>query len=1126
MSGGGGPGGGGTRGGGGGGPRSGGQRSPDREPGGPDFFEHGVKEDPQPSQLFDPQQYRNQAVALSGGEEQQQPMPPAPAGQQPTNPQPAGPPAPPPGAGQSIQSPRRPVNAEALPELGVIVLSADNQADIQAVLQIIEFIQKIGAGAEIKIDLYPLQHADATSVSNTLSQLFGRVQATAGGNLITPTPTRQPTPTASPFLPAAAAQVAPPSSVVLIPIPRFNAILLAVATARYNDVIENIKRLDVENYAGKAVPFALKKASAQTIATFIQQFYAMRYGTETTAQNQIRVTFDTPTNTVFVQAAPADLKEIAELIDRLDSFVSSAVNDLRIIHLRNALADELTNTITQALSAGVLAPGATAAPGLVPTPGAPGLPVGPGALPGVARPATAATTAGSTPVTKTTSLRFFSGRPGPGGVVESGPLEDVHITSDIRSNSMIISAPTKTMELILRLVEQLDVVAAARSEINIFMLKKADATITANLLRTLFLGTAAAPTTGLPGGLAAPTAAAPGATAGGLARPVLTLPGVQPSEGATLIDLRISVDDRSNSIIVAGSPNDLAVIEAIIARLEDAQVQSRQNQVYRLRNAAAADVATALQTYVTNTLNVLSGAGQLSAYQDLVRAVVIVPEPISNTLLISATPRYFAELMQMIEQIDAMPPQVVIQTLVAEVTLNDDQEFGVEFGLQSPVLFNRSLASGVTVNSIPQVGGPGFSFPTFNGSVSPLPNSAAVSPGAVGFQGLGQLGVGRQSATQNVGGLVFSLSSNSFNLLIRALKTQGRLDVLSRPQVMTLDNQTAAVNIGQDFPVVTSATVTATGLVTPSIDRRNVGVLLRITPRITPEGRVLMRVFPEVSTVGATIAVATGVTSQAFNIQQVETTVVANDGETVILGGLIQQTDQKQENKIPCLGDLPYIGAAFRYRTQIRKKTELLFILTPHVCRTQAERDRVLTEEARKMDWIESDVAKIHGPGGLDVLLSPKPPSPQMTGQPGGPDGCAPAAPGAAPLPAIVPGVPATYPPVAPQIPYGPLLPMTNNGTLAVTPAGTPLPPPAAAVPPPSGMPLPAPAVLPPGPGAPANPVTPPPAAQQGGPALTPASYQVPGPQAQPPQPGVPANPPAPVPYPPPPPMPVRLGGQ
>jgi hypothetical protein len=445
-----------------------------------------------------------------------------------------------------------------------------------------------------------------------------------------------------------------------------------------------------------------------------------------------------------------------------------------------------------------------------------------------------------------------------------------------------------------------------------------------------------------------------------------------------------------------------------------------------------------------------------------------------------------------------MPPQVLIHVLVAEVTINDDQEIGVEFGLQSPVLFNRSIATGTSVinNGVPtpQIGVPGFSFPSFSGGPSPLPNSTNVNPAVVGFQGLNSLGVNRVSPNvAGVGGLIFSASSNSFSLLLRALKTQGRLDVLSAPKVMTLDNQTAAVNIGQDFPVLSSSTISPNVGSTQNIERRNVGVLLRVTPRVTPEGKVLLRVFPEVSSVGQLVALGNGIVANAFNIQQVETTVVAQDGETVILGGMIQQRDTKQENKIPCLGDLPYVGAAFRYRTQVRSKTELLIVLTPYVIRSQADADRMTAEEARKMHWIESDVAKFYGPGGLSALL------------PNGGAGC-----GVAGLPAQYPPAahipygpltpmlngqiaPLANPPVVPQVPFGALMPTGPGGYPVVPPTGMPLPMPA-----PGAAPGGVPGGMPGGPGAQPQPNQVP-AAGPAGPALTPAAFNYP-PQAQPQQ--------------------------
>lgn len=1014
-------GGGGNRGPGGGG-RGGGPngRAPDRESRGPDFFEQGVMDDPKASQLFDPQTSETVAHNLMSFEEQQPPPAGVPQAQpnqpQPNQPQPNQPAQP----GDSIRGPRRPVTAQPLTELGVIVLSGENQADIKEVLEVIELLQKIGAGSEVAIELVQLKSADATSVTNILTQVFQRVQTTPSGNILAGGGAAQQRPQQGGFFgQQQAAVIQQPANMLMIPLPRTNSILVAAARARIPEIRKEIDKLDVPSLtSGRATPFQLKKAAAQTVANFITQLYQQRFPNEATTQNQVRVTFDASTNTVFVQAAPADLDEIKDLIDRLDSTVSAAINDLRIIKLRNALADELSNTIIQSITQGVAAPSTTAAPaGAF---GFPGAQFGAGQRPG----ATAAPSAAGV-TTKTTSLRFFA-RPGLGGTVEAGVLEDVHITPDIRSNSLIVSAPTRTMDLLVALINQLDVPAAAQAGVNIFTLKKADAVQTANLIQQMFTGTGGARTATT--GAAAFQPAAGAAPAGG-GRTTITLAG-NPTDGATLIDLRISVDDRTNSIIVAGSRNDLDVIEAVIARLEDANVEGRRNTVVKIRNVSAADVATALQTFVNNSLTVYSTGGALTSFQEIQRNVVIVPEAVSNTLLISATPKYFAELMAMIDELDAMPPQVVIQVLVAEVTFNDNQELGVEMGLQSPVLFWRGILPNVQTSSTNvNAAIPGFNFNTTTPTGTPaLGNSALVNPPTVGFQGLGNLGVNRVSPTSGVGGFVFSASSDSFNLLIRALKAQDRLDVLSRPQVMTLDNQTAAVNIGQDFPIIGNTTITGTGLATTDVLRRNIGILLRVTPRITPDGKVLMRVFPEVSSVGQTVILSTNVVSQAFNIQQVETTVVGQDGETIVIGGLIAQRDKKTETKVPWVGDLPYIGAAFRYRTQVRQKTELLVILTPHIVRNQADADRIMCEEAKRMDWILKDVAKVHASPGLRPPEMPSVPTPMVF---------PPTEPGFITDGSIIPGMPAG--PTTPTAPNAPSPPFpTPPPTTPVNPPITP----------------------------------------------------------------------------------------
>jgi type II secretory pathway component GspD/PulD (secretin) len=1011
-------GGGGGFGGGGGPPRSSYSGPQSR---GPDFFEERVTDDPQPTFLYDPQQPINDAenenpasgrgrvsqtelnsdssntsnpIQLTSYQEEQQP------GGGPT-----GPVAP--GAGANVQGPRSPVTAEALEQLGIVVVSGNTPADVEEVVRIIELITKLGAGSEVEIRVVPLAVADATSVANTLTQLFNRVNLTATGNVaVSSTSTIRPT-TPTPAFPGAAGQITPQATalpqgtgpVVLFSLPRFNAILAAAPKARIEDVVKEIKRLDQPNASqARAVSFPLRKASASRVSTLIQSFYATRYPNNV---DQVRISHEDSTNTVLVQAAPGDLAEIRSLIESIDSTVSPAVNDVRIIGLRFATADELANLLNTAISLGTIAPSPTAAPTVGPTlPGGPAAPGGPLATL-AARAATAATTAttGGTS-TKATTLRFLSGRPGVTGPVQSGLLDDIHVISEARLNALLLLAPPETMNLLLALIRDLDVPPPNLADIKVFTLRKADAAATANSLQQLFLGTAGTTGTGgAPGGApgggptAAPTAVLPTVSAAAVPRAQFTLGPLTP-EGAPLVPLGITVDARTNSLIVAGARNDLAVIEVLVSRIEDSEAPVRRDEVFHLRNAAAADVATALSTFLTNKLLVLSRAGQFNAYAEITRDVVVVAEPISNKLLVSATPEYFVDINRIIDELDAQPPQVVIQVLIAEVDLNNTEEFGVEIGLQNPVLFSRSIIPatsfvgtngtityttpttgtglvppGVTVNSsINPAAQPGF---LFNNPALPLGNNPVVNPGIVGIQGLGSFGTGRQDAN-GLSGFVFSAASDTFNLLIRALKTQGRIDMLSRPQIQTLDNQAATINVGQDIPYVTASNVTGTGIISNSIAYRSVGVILTVTPRISPDGTVLMRVIPEVSSVAATqTPLGNGQTATAFNVQHIETTALAQDGETVVVGGLITKVDKKSENKIPWLGDLPYLGALFRYRTQAKNKSELLVILTPHIVRNRLEADRVLAQESRRMDWVIGDVLKIHDTTGMEPVLPP-----------------------------------------------------------------------------------------------------------------------------------------------------------
>ncbi|HEV3146554.1 MAG TPA: secretin N-terminal domain-containing protein, partial [Gemmataceae bacterium] len=1012
-----------------GGPGGGMGRPPGRKaeipwPGGSYFFVDRVTDDPKFSILYDPQEVElasyveqeDEPIQLVFG---QQPLP-APADQPPLI-----------GPQGEIRGPISNLRAEALPDLGMLLLTG-NEADVRRMLELIRYLQEQGAASEIQLLMVPLDHADATSVSNTLTQVFQRVNFAAPGSTTQNRPTQATTPQVNPFLPAFLQQPAggqtPQASILLVPLVRFNAIMVAAPRARVADVVAEIKKLDLPISPGADwVPISLTKASAQQVATMIQQLYSsVRFPGD---QNQVRCSYDISSNTVFVQAAPAELASIKKQIEWIESNVSKKVNDLQVIRLRNALADNLTQTLLLALTQGVVPPssgtgivpvtttGTGGAPGGLPTGGLPtgGLPTGglpTGGLPGAptaARPGTT-TTQGIT--SATTSLRFFSTDPNK-PIVETGYLEDVHITSDPPSNSLIISAPPKTMELIRSLIRELDVVSAAQARVNVFHLTKADATLMSNMLRQLFTGSTTTGGGG-PGGFPGPTGGpggVPGGTttsATGTTRPLLTATGdVQP--GATLIELHVSTDERTNSLIVAGSQNDLDVIQAIIARIEDQSIPERTTMVFKLRNVAAADIAQTLQNYYNQAIGAYTT--ELTAYQQIQREVVVVPDAVSNSLLVSATPTYFSEIQQVVDRLDAQPPQVVIEVLIAEVDLTNNDEFGIQIGGQSPILFSRSvLPAGVTVNNAVAV--PGFGFNT----TTALPTNTLATPNLVGFQGIGNLGVGTSSSTLNVGGLVLQASSDSVSVLVRALKNQGRIDILSRPTVMTYDNQSASLNLGQLIPYVSSTTVTATGLVTNNVAQKQVGVILNVTPRIAPDGRVIMRVTPEVSSVINTpFNLGNGEIGTGFNVQSLDTTVAAADGETLLIGGLITKNDTRNENKVPWLGDLPGIGALFRFRTRFVKKTELVIIMTPHIIYGQHDNDRIMAQETSRMDWNVADIARAHGHG-IDKIAPP------------GSNLVAPSPSNLGPVGPVVPVVP----------PNGYVPPPTPDNTL---PAPTPVPP-------------------------------------------------------------------------------------
>jgi general secretion pathway protein D len=728
-------------------------------------------------------------------------------------------------------------------------------------------------------------------------------------------------------------------------------------------VIDLVRRLDIPvGPASMFQVFPLQHASASAAKQTIDGFFLSRAGLSGTPT----VVTDFRTNSLIVQGSPSDLQEVQALLRKIDVASTPVVNELRVFQLRNSTAEDMAQTLQDAISAD----DPNANQQQQQQPGGFQLP---GQIQQQQQQQGQQNRQGSGG--RSTALRFVTVDGDIRQGLRSGILTDVRITADPAKNTLLVSAPAESMDLIAALIQQLDEMPAAQVQIKVFTVVNGDVATLTTMLQNLF------------GQQANQQNQGGGGFFGGFA---------PQQDGGTLVPLRFSYDQRTNSIIASGSANELLVVEAVLGRLDDINVRTRESTVYRLKNVPALDVANAIMQYLQTERQLqqqLQPQGTLSPFEQIEREVVVVPEPVSNSLIVSATPRFYREVIKLIEDIDRRPPMAMIQVLIAEVTLNNTDEFGVELGLQDSVLFDRSLVgvpnfvtrtvtttlnpSGTQTTTQQVVGAsndPGFDW---NNAANPvLPNSASDRAldrsGHVGTQGLSQFGMGRVNSELGYGGFVFSASSEGVSALLRALAECRRLDVLSRPQVMTLDNQPAYIQVGQRVPRVNATTITQTGQ-TNSVILDNIGIILGVTPRISPDGLVVMQIDATKSELGPEsegIPISINETGQVirspiYNTTVASTTVSALDAQTVVLGGLITSRKDQRHRRVPYLSNLPIIGQLFRYDYTSQRRTELLIIMTPHIVRNQDDADRIKQMESARMSWCLGDVIKLDGDRGL-----------------------------------------------------------------------------------------------------------------------------------------------------------------
>ena len=486
----------------------------------------------------------------------------------------------------------------------------------------------------------------------------------------------------------------------------------------------------------------------------------------------------------------------------------------------------------------------------------------------------------------------------------------------------------------------------------------------------------------------------------------------------------ILAETASNSLIVrATNGAQLAEIEQMIRRLDRPQNDQDNIHVVYLRNANAADLARTLRGVLaaqgggssaggtsqnrqqtgsqavgggnnpsassTGSSGATSpGLGQAPEFAatggdstvTLPQGGTVYADNALNALIINAPQPVYMQLRRVIERLDVRRAQVYVEALIAEVDANKAAQLGIQWQAIAGSAGNNNAIYGGS-----NFGAGGSNIINLQAAISGggAATGTAIANGTLAIPNGLNIGL-----LHNVAGLA------TLGLLANFLQTQDGANILSAPNLMTLDNEEAKIVVGQNVPFITGqyAQTGSSATVTPfqTIERKDVGLTLKVRPQITSGGAIKMDVYQEVSSISS----ATNAAGIITNKRSIQTAVLVNDGQTIVLGGLMQDNVSSNNSKIPGLGDIPGLGALFRSNSRTATKTDLMVFLRPIVVRTEAQGNALSQKRYDSMRGMQSDAQL---PSQLGMPDLPGPVMPAVIEEPSG----APASSASAPGPAV-----------------------------------------------------------------------------------------------------------------------------
>jgi len=577
------------------------------------------------------------------------------------------------------------------------------------------------------------------------------------------------------------------------------------------------------------------------------------------------------------------------------------------------------------------------------------------------------------------------------------------------TNSLIVTDTVANINRLLKIITALDVEAPS-AIFKVMMLKFAQAEQIANALRSAVEGLAAGG--GPDGGTGAPTGAEaappPGVQpAARSRRPAQASAGQRTQRGP-----RIVPDARTNSLVLIATRTDMSTLEDLIAKLDVRTPEGRgQIHVYYLQYANAEELAQVLTAQAGEIVRTLtpttttSPTGQpttpgglppttpgglppttstvgtqTTRRQGVIGGttplgISIVADKPTNSLVITAPPEAYALIKEVIQKLDVRRSQVLVESLIAEVTLNKAQSLGVEWrainspnGTQVFASSTGSAQTGLLNSTLGSIGGTG----TGNTTTPTNPLAGFTSLASQGFL----IGLLRTiTITPDPSNPNSTIQLLNIPLLLRAFQGDTDVNILSTPNLVTTDNEEAEIVIGEQRPFLRSAQDTPIGGVTTStstirtFEFKDTGITLRVTPQISQGKTVRLKLAQEVTAFVSESEVGAVTTTK----RSAKTTVIVDDNQTIVIGGLISNDSNEAKTSVPCLGNIPILGWAFKQTSISKRKTNLLIFLTPHIITYPEDVDRVTTHERQRLEQapaVEERLRQGQPQDNLELLLN------------------------------------------------------------------------------------------------------------------------------------------------------------